>query len=103
MKMNMTTVCLTCFRSALVSSKGRIKSIAAPVVPIRLASTAPAARKSVLVNGWAGRSPSMRIPPVIVYKLKSKIMNGKYSLSMALESTVPATFQSSPPDAGFAA
>ena len=40
--------------------------MAAPVVPMKLASSPPAAMKAVLVNGWAGRSPSMRIPPLIV-------------------------------------
>ncbi len=44
MKMKKTTVCWTCFRSRLVSRSGRTSNIAAPVVPIRLASN-PAGRK----------------------------------------------------------
>ena len=51
MKMKKTTVCLTCLRSRLVSSKGRISSMAAPVVPIRLANTEPMAMNVVLVTG----------------------------------------------------
>ena len=51
MKMKKTIVWATCFRSRLVSSSGRISSMAAPVVPIKLASTAPTARKAVLVRG----------------------------------------------------
>ena len=94
MKMKKTTVCWTCFRSRLVSSSGRINSIAAPVVPMKLASTAPAARNAQFVNGWAGRSPSMRMPPLIVYRLNSRTMNGMYSPRIALASTSPvwATF-----------
>ena len=30
----------------------------------------------MLVSGWAGRSPSMRMPPLIVYRLNSSTMNG---------------------------
>jgi len=40
--------------------------MAAPVVPMKLASTDPAARKAVLVIGWAGRSPRSSMPPLIV-------------------------------------
>ena len=39
---------------------------------------------------WAGRSPSMRMPPLIVYRLNSSTMNGTYSSSIALASTVAA-------------
>ncbi len=79
-KMKKTTVCLTCFRSRLVSSSGRINSIAAPVVPMKLAKTAPAARNAQLTKGWAGRSPSIRMPPLMVYKLNRRTMNGNVLL-----------------------
>ena len=79
MKMKKTTVWATRRLSRLVSSSGRISSMAAPVVPTRLASTAPTARKMALVRGRAGRSPAMRMPPLIVYRLNSSRMKGTYS------------------------
>ena len=35
--------------------------------------------KAVFVSGWAGKSPAMRMPPLIVYRLNSSTMNGMYS------------------------
>ena len=43
-------MCPTCLRSELVCRSGRISSMLAPVVPIRLASSAPTARKPVLIG-----------------------------------------------------
>ena len=52
MKMKITTVWATCLRSRLVSSSGRMSSIAAPVVPMKLASTAPIAHERG-IRQWA--------------------------------------------------
>ena len=41
---------------------------------------APDGQKGRFVSGWAGRSPAMRMPPLIVYRLNSSTMNGMYSL-----------------------
>jgi hypothetical protein len=81
--MKNTTVCPTCLRSELVSSSGRMSNIAAPVVPMKLASNPPIAMKAVFVSGWAGKSPLMRIPPQIVYRANSSTMKGTYSPRMA--------------------
>ena len=75
-KMKKTTVCRTCSRSRLVWSKGRIRTIEAPVVPIRLAANAPTARTPVLTAGRARRSPLSWSPPEITYRLASSTMNG---------------------------
>ena len=56
-----------------------ISTIAAPVVPMKLARTAPMSRKTELFAGVAARSPEMRMPPAIVKRLKSKIIKGMYS------------------------
>ena len=56
-KMKKTTVCRTCSRSRFVWSRGRIRTIDAPVVPIRLASTAPIASIAVLTAGVARQVP----------------------------------------------
>ena len=45
---------------------------------------------SVLVRLWACKSPSRRMPPLIVYRLNNSTMNGTNSASMALANTVPA-------------
>ena len=55
MNVKKMTVCLTCFRSRLVSSNGRIKSIAAPVVPMKLASTAADGEKRRVGHGMGGQ------------------------------------------------
>ena len=46
-------------RDAFARRNGRISSIDAPVVPIRFASTAPIARKTVLTAGVPANSPLM--------------------------------------------
>jgi hypothetical protein len=42
-----------------------MSSIAAPVVPMKLAASAPIPRNAVLTLGVATRSPSIRTPPVM--------------------------------------
>jgi hypothetical protein len=93
MKMKKITVCRTCRRSLLVARSGRISSMAAPVVPIRLAGTPPTARNAVFVPGCAGRSPRSRIPPRMTYNASSSTINGTYSSSTAFASTCPSTGQ----------
>jgi hypothetical protein len=56
-----------------------MRIIAAPVVPMKLAKKAPAAKKRVLVAGVASRSPDILIPPEITNRLKSSTMKGMYS------------------------
>jgi len=53
--------------------------MAAPVVPMKLASRPPAAMNAELVSACAGRSPWMRIPPLIVYRLNNSMIKGMYS------------------------
>lgn len=57
MKMKKTIVCTLCRRSSLARISGRISSIAAPVVPMKLASTPPKARMPVLIIGVPLRLP----------------------------------------------
>ena len=64
-KMKNTTVWATILRSRLVSRSGRTSSMAAPVVPMKLAARAPMPRNAVLTFGVATRSPSILTPPVI--------------------------------------
>ena len=98
MKMKKTTVWAMCRRWRLTSSSGWIRSMAAPVVPIRLARMAPTARKRALVRGWAGRSPAMRMPPLMVYRLNSRRMNGPYSPKTAREEHVAGQGEVRPAD-----
>jgi hypothetical protein len=58
-KMKNTTTCATCLRLSLARMSGRISSIDAPVVPMTLASTEPAAMMVTLVSGLPCRLPRM--------------------------------------------
>ena len=58
-----TTVWARNTRSRLVLSRGRIRSMAAPVVPNSEAMTAPTPRKAVLFLGVARMSPDTNTPP----------------------------------------
>ena len=53
MKMKNTSTCTLCRRLSLARINGRTSTIAAPVVPIRLARTAPSASSATLVPGRA--------------------------------------------------
>ena len=81
MKIAKTTVCALWRRSAFVFSSGRISSIAAPVVPMKLASSPPTARNSVFVRGVAAMSPRRKIPPETTNSANSSAMNCPYSTS----------------------
>ena len=59
MKMKNTTTCTTCLRLSLARISGRISSMEAPVVPMKLASTAPMARMPVFSAGLPCRLPRM--------------------------------------------
>jgi len=61
--MKKTTVWVTCSRSRFVCRRARTITMEAPVVPMREARAAPAARKAQLTSGVASRSPRSRIPP----------------------------------------
>ena len=50
--------------------------MAAPVVPIKEATTAPTARNKVFTEGVASISPVRTISPVITYKEPIRIMKG---------------------------
>ncbi|MNV87569.1 hypothetical protein D3C71_1817030 [compost metagenome] len=59
MKMKNTTICAVCLRPWFARISGRISSIDAPVVPMKLASTAPTARMPTLSAGVPRRLPRM--------------------------------------------
>jgi hypothetical protein len=63
--MKKIAVWVMCVRWRLVWRTGRIRSIAAPVVPRNEARRLPAARNAVLTRGVASRSPLRRMPPAI--------------------------------------
>ena len=58
-----------------------MSSIAAPVVPIQLASTVPSSRMPVLTTGVPTSRPVSRMPPATVNNDKSRMMKGMYSSS----------------------
>jgi len=66
MKMKKITVCFTCLRSLLICSSGRMSTMEAPVVPMKLARRAPSSRMRALVPVCAGTSPVSRMPPLMV-------------------------------------
>ena len=66
---------------------GLIKSIAAPVVPIQLASRVPIRIISRLTIGVPTNVPVSLTPPEIVNRASNKIINGKYSNSPTCRSS----------------
>ena len=75
MKMKKTTTCVVRARCALARSSGRMSSAEAPVVPMRLASSAPTARKAVLTSGVPASAPRRQMPPEIANSAPSSAMN----------------------------
>ena len=63
-------------RLSLARSSGRIITIEAPVVPMRLASTVPIRSRMPLVSGLPCRLPLILIPPAMVKSANSSRMNG---------------------------
>jgi hypothetical protein len=62
-KMKNTGMWYVYFLSLFVFNNGRMSSMLAPVVPIRLHITAPRNRNEVFTAGVARRSPVSRMPP----------------------------------------
>jgi len=79
--MKKTNTWTLCRRSALARIIGRIRIIDAPVVPRKLALTAPKASSAVLVFGVPIRLPTIRMPPATTNSEKIRMMNGRYSSS----------------------
>jgi len=70
---------------------GRINNMAAPVVPIQLASMVPAARIPVFTDGVPSRVPVRRTPPATAKRARSRIRKGMYSRSMVCNNSYRAT------------
>ena len=62
-KMKKMTTCALLSRAALALMSGRIRIMAAPVVPTTLAIAVPKTRIAVLTSGVPRRLPVTRIPP----------------------------------------
>ncbi|MDT4881332.1 hypothetical protein FQZ97_1171840 [compost metagenome] len=89
--MKNTTTCARFARLSLARISGRISSIEAPVVPMKLASTAPMARMAVLSPGAPCRLPRMWMPPATVNSAVSRMMKGMYSSTSACTVCAPAS------------
>ena len=90
MKIKNTTTWATCLRLSLALIRGRIMSMEAPVVPMKLAKNAPMARMAVLRPGLPCKLPRIKIPPETVYKAVKRTMNGMYSANSAWTKFSPA-------------
>ena len=75
-KMKKITVWALCRRSLFARSRGRMSSIAAPVVPIQDASSVPITMIVVLTPGEPRSEPRTKIPPPIVKRAASRMMKG---------------------------
>ena len=80
-KIKNTIVCTVCSLQIFARNTGRIKSIAAPVVPIQDASIVPINISIVLLCGVPGNLPFILIPPDIVYSEISRIINGEQKIN----------------------
>ena len=78
-KIKNTTICTLFFLKAFALMRGLIKSIAAPVVPIQLASTVPMNIIQVFKIGVPTKDPFRHTPPEIVKRASRRIMKGTYS------------------------
>jgi hypothetical protein len=65
-KMKKTKVWVLRRRKAFARSTGRISTIEAPVVPMRLAASVPTASSAVLVAGVPTSRPRSSTPPPVV-------------------------------------
>ncbi len=79
--MKKTTVWATRCRSRLAFSSGRISSIAAPVVPTKLAISPPRAMIAVFVVGVPRSPPRTAMPPEMQYSVSSSVRKGMYSIT----------------------
>ena len=62
-KMKNTTTWTLCSRAALARNSGRIKIMAAPVVPTTLAMSVPKRSVSALTSGVPRKVPETTMPP----------------------------------------
>ena len=90
MKIKNTTTWATCLRLSLALMSGRIMSMDAPVVPMKLAKNAPIARMAVLRPGLPCKLPRIKMPPETVYKAVKRTMNGMYYANSAWTKFSPA-------------
>ncbi len=65
--------------------------MAAPVVPIQLASSVPMASSMVLTAGVPTSEPVRRTPPATVNRASSRMMNGMYSKSRVCSTSYAAS------------
>ena len=75
-KIKNTMRCTLFFLQEFARIKGRIISIAAPVVPIQLAKAVPINKIRVLIFGVPAKVPLITIPPAATNKENSKTKNG---------------------------
>ncbi|MCY1222394.1 hypothetical protein D9M72_344840 [compost metagenome] len=66
--------------------------MAAPVVPMKLASSVPSARMPVLSPGVPCRLPRTQMPPATIYSEAIRTMNGMYSASSACTALATAAW-----------
>lgn len=78
-KIKKTTMCTFLFRHSLALKSGLINSMAAPVVPIQLASRVPSTKNPVFTIGEPIIVPFTLTPPEIVNNANKRIIKGKYS------------------------
>ena len=76
MAIKKSTVCILYLRCEMVCNTKRINSMAAPVVPMNEANSQPIPRITVLVAGFATRSPLIQIPPVVTNSAIRSKMKG---------------------------
>ena len=74
-KMKNTITWTLCRRSSLARMIGRIITMDAPVVPMRLASTVPIASRTVLAPGAPWMLPRTRMPPATVNRASSRALH----------------------------
>jgi len=90
-KMKKTTVWTLWRRSRLARRRGRIVSMAAPVVPIQEARKAPQRRVAVFPPGVPRRVPRIRMPPETVKRAQRTSRKGAYSVSRTVASSCRAS------------
>ena len=78
-KIRKTMTCAFSLRHSLTRINGRMKSIAAPVVPIQLAMTVPTKRISELMIGVPASLPWIMMPPAVAYRPYKRTMKGMKS------------------------
>ncbi len=78
MKMKKTTW-NALIRTLFIRIHGRISTIEAPVVPMKLAATAPTARKTTFASGVAPPLTLRWIPPATTKREPIRAMNEMYS------------------------